>query len=96
MGEKASVFGSKKLPASDDEDDSADEQGATVFSSSSWLPGSASKYDFRVSFSISLCFLTALEVQFFSYPVGLWLIVRSYLFSEINLLKRRRRKRREG
>lgn len=43
VGEKASVFGSKKLPASDDEDDSADEQGATVFSSSSWLPGSASK-----------------------------------------------------
>ncbi|GAY49954.1 hypothetical protein CUMW_123040 [Citrus unshiu] len=43
VGEKASVFGSKKLPASDEEDDSADEQGATVFSSSSWLPGSASK-----------------------------------------------------
>lgn len=42
VGEKASVFGSKKLPASDDEDDSADEQGDTVFSSSSWLPGSAS------------------------------------------------------
>lgn len=43
VGEKASVFGSKKLPAGDDEDDSADEQGAIVFSSSSWLPGSASK-----------------------------------------------------
>lgn len=43
VGEKASVFGSKKLPARDNEDDSADEQGATVFSSSSWLPGSASK-----------------------------------------------------
>ncbi|XP_062172581.1 nucleolar complex-associated protein 2 isoform X2 [Alnus glutinosa] len=42
VGEHASVFGNK-IPESDEEDDTGNEEGAAVFNSSSWLPGSDSK-----------------------------------------------------
>lgn len=42
VGEHSSVF-SKKMPESDEEDDTRDEKGVAVFSSS-WLPGSDSQY----------------------------------------------------
>lgn len=44
VGEKSSVFG-RDAPASDEEDDTMNEQGAAVFSSS-WLPGEK-KYRYK-------------------------------------------------
>ena len=46
VGEKSAVFGSKldQIPASDEEDDIRNKDGATVFSSS-WLPGGDSRFD---------------------------------------------------
>lgn len=42
VGEHASIFGNK-IPESDEEDDTRNEEGTAVFNSSSWLPGSDSK-----------------------------------------------------
>ncbi|KAE8037720.1 hypothetical protein FH972_010285 [Carpinus fangiana] len=42
VGEHGSVFGNK-IPESDEEDDTRNEEGAAVFNSSSWLPGSDTK-----------------------------------------------------
>lgn len=44
MGAKGSVFGSKISENDDDDDEITNEEGVAVFSSSSWLPGSDSKY----------------------------------------------------
>lgn len=46
VGEKSAVFGSKldQVPANDEEDDIRDDDGASIFSSS-WLPGSDSRFD---------------------------------------------------
>ncbi|XP_062017237.1 nucleolar complex-associated protein 2 [Rosa rugosa] len=42
VGENSAVFGKRKIQESDEEDDTRDEEGTTVFSSS-WLPGVDSK-----------------------------------------------------
>lgn len=47
VGEKWSVFGNK-TPESDVEEDTRSEKGTAVFSSS-WLPGTDTKYGYRIS-----------------------------------------------
>lgn len=84
VGEKSSIFGGKKIAESDEEeeDEARNESGATVFSSS-WLPGSTSKY---VCQNFPLLSLVSCLLQFI---MG----ASFFLCIEISLLKRRRRKR---
>lgn len=73
MGAKGSVFGSKISENDDDSDDDiTNEEGISVFSSSSWLPGSDSKYGYYIVLIPFSSYLSPIFLAY--YMLGLLLL----------------------